>query len=176
MTRGHRDSLSLRCRAFSSPSPYRFIPALSRTTGTPSERLQPRVRIVRSRRSWRSDAWQSASPRRRWGTPRRLGSAAGLGSLPQPGPKRSRVSSEPVSAHAPSSRTSAFGVPALAGWMGSGCRRWVQSCHSRNQSRVGDQHFVADRRSGQPGRGIHPTARSRARLRSGLFTAGSAAS
>src|SRR5436305_11666524 len=29
MTRGHRDSLRLRCRAFSSPSPCRFIPALS---------------------------------------------------------------------------------------------------------------------------------------------------
>src|SRR6476619_3230374 len=29
MTRGHRDSLRLRCRAFSSPSPSRFIPALS---------------------------------------------------------------------------------------------------------------------------------------------------
>src|SRR5664279_3107681 len=31
MTRGHRDSLRLRCRAFSSPSPCRFIPALSPT-------------------------------------------------------------------------------------------------------------------------------------------------
>ena len=27
MTRGHRGSLVLRCRAFSSPSPGRFIPA-----------------------------------------------------------------------------------------------------------------------------------------------------
>jgi hypothetical protein len=34
MTRGHRDSLSLRCRAFSSPSPCRFIPALSITCQT----------------------------------------------------------------------------------------------------------------------------------------------
>ena len=31
MTRDHRDSLRLRCRAFSSPSPCRFIPALSPT-------------------------------------------------------------------------------------------------------------------------------------------------
>src|SRR5919106_5001634 len=37
MTRGHRGSLFLRCRAFSSPSPGRFIPALS--MGTP---IQPR--------------------------------------------------------------------------------------------------------------------------------------
>ena len=29
MTRGHRDSLDLRCRALSSPSPRRFIPALT---------------------------------------------------------------------------------------------------------------------------------------------------
>jgi hypothetical protein len=29
MTRGHRSLLRLRCRAFSSPSPCRFIPALS---------------------------------------------------------------------------------------------------------------------------------------------------
>ncbi len=31
MTRGHRDSLRLRCRAFPSPAPCRFIPALSET-------------------------------------------------------------------------------------------------------------------------------------------------
>src|ERR1700738_1692513 len=29
MTRGHRGALTLRCRALSSPSPCRFIPALS---------------------------------------------------------------------------------------------------------------------------------------------------
>jgi hypothetical protein len=33
MTRGHRGALTLRCRALSSPSPCRFIPALSKTTG-----------------------------------------------------------------------------------------------------------------------------------------------
>ncbi len=34
MTRGHRGSLLLRCRALSSPSPCRFIPALSATSHT----------------------------------------------------------------------------------------------------------------------------------------------
>ncbi len=39
MTRGHRDSLDLRCRAFSSPTPCRFIPALSSTShSTPETR------------------------------------------------------------------------------------------------------------------------------------------
>jgi DDE superfamily endonuclease len=31
MTQGHRGALTLRCRALSSPSPCRFIPALSKT-------------------------------------------------------------------------------------------------------------------------------------------------
>ena len=35
MTRGHRGSLILRCRAFTSPSPCRFIPALSKP-GSPA--------------------------------------------------------------------------------------------------------------------------------------------
>ncbi len=40
MTQGHRDSLGLRCRAFTSPSPCRFIPALSLTS---QRSLQRRV-------------------------------------------------------------------------------------------------------------------------------------
>src|SRR6266571_7440778 len=41
MTRGHRGSLLLRCRALSSPSPCRFIPAHPQFPPPPSERSEP---------------------------------------------------------------------------------------------------------------------------------------
>src|SRR6266487_2885728 len=41
MTRGHRGSLLLRCRALSSPSPCRFIPAHPQFPPPPSERSAP---------------------------------------------------------------------------------------------------------------------------------------
>ena len=41
MTRGHRGSLLLRCRALSSPSPCRFIPAHPRFPLPPSQRSEP---------------------------------------------------------------------------------------------------------------------------------------
>ncbi len=42
MTRGHRESLLLRCRALSSPSPCRFIPALTTPGGcTPASATSP---------------------------------------------------------------------------------------------------------------------------------------
>src|SRR6266511_2460932 len=41
MTRGHRGSLLLRCRALSSPSPCRFIPAHPQFPPPPSERSTP---------------------------------------------------------------------------------------------------------------------------------------
>ena len=46
--RGHRGSLVLRCRAFSSPSPDRFIPALSIGTGTCSSSWRSRSAAVSS--------------------------------------------------------------------------------------------------------------------------------
>jgi hypothetical protein len=39
MTRGHRDSLRLRCRALTSPTPCRFIPALSGKLASPARSL-----------------------------------------------------------------------------------------------------------------------------------------
>src|SRR5215212_370641 len=39
--RGHRGSLLLRCRALSSPSPCRFIPAHPQFPPPPSERSEP---------------------------------------------------------------------------------------------------------------------------------------
>ena len=44
--RGHRGSLALRCRAFSSPSPSRFIPALSKGIARPDRPREPK-------QSWR---------------------------------------------------------------------------------------------------------------------------
>src|SRR3954453_12836300 len=41
MTRGHRGSLLLRCRALSSPSPCRFIPAHPQFPPPPSKRSTP---------------------------------------------------------------------------------------------------------------------------------------
>src|SRR5215216_6419098 len=41
MTRGHRGSLLLRCRALPSPPPCRFIPAHPQFPGQPSDRSTP---------------------------------------------------------------------------------------------------------------------------------------
>jgi hypothetical protein len=58
--RGHRDSLDLRRRAFSSPSPGRFIPALSIST-TYAAREAPTERALNPSLS-HSSAWSTPAP------------------------------------------------------------------------------------------------------------------
>lgn len=85
------------------------------------------------------------------------------GCLPSPDPSAREFPQSQV-ARAASSRTSASHVLALAGWMGSGCRRRVQSCHFPETNARGRPVMRrGPRSSGQPGGGIHPTSRSRAR-------------
>ena len=74
MTRGHRGSLLLRCRALSSPSPRRFIPAHLQFPPPPSERSEPTyagrsfgaaIQALHPFRGLRRDNRGSAPPRSR---------------------------------------------------------------------------------------------------------------